>query len=155
MQKQLFANVLQKQLSRGVLQKSCPLRFCNIHKNTCARVSLSIKLLAKFGNFIYKKTLAQMFPVNLEEHLFLQNTSGVEASSSSNRCSCKFPNVCRKISLLKPLFNTVRGLKAHNFNKKVIPAQAFSCEYHKIFKNSYFIEHLRWLPLSMRNSNSS
>ena len=58
-----------------------------------------------------------------------------------NRCSYKFSNNHQKISVLKSLFNTVRGLKACNFNKKETPAQVFSCEYHKIFKNSCFIEH--------------
>ena len=33
--------------------------------------------------------------------------------------------------------------------KEETPTQVFSCEYHKIFKNSFFIEHLRWLLLKM------
>ena len=52
-------------------------------------------------------------------------------------------------SVLKSLFNTVRGLKAYNFNKKETPTQVFSCKYHKIFKNSFFMEHLQWLLLNM------
>ena len=51
----------------------------NLQEKTCARVSLLIKLQVKVGNFILKKTLAQVFSVNLwnfEEHIFLQNTSG-------------------------------------------------------------------------------
>ena len=66
-----------------------------------------------------------------------------------NRCSYKFPDIHQKISVLKSLFNTVRDLKARNFNKKETPTQVFSCEYHKIFKNSCFIEHPRWLLLNM------
>ena len=77
-----------------------------------------------------------------------------------NRCSYKFPDIHKKISVLKSLFNTVRDLKACNFDKKQTPTQVFSCEYHKIFKNSCFIEHPRWLLLNMveeflRISNSS
>ena len=30
---------------------------------------------------------------------------------------------------------------------KVDVAQVFSCEYCEIFKNTFFVEHLRWLPL--------
>ena len=33
--------------------------------------------------------------------------------------------------------------------KKKTPAQMFSCEYCKILKNSFFIEHLWWLLLQM------
>ena len=28
---------------------------------------------------------------------------------------------------------------------KQTPTQVFSCEYYRIFKNGFFIEHLRWL----------
>ena len=66
-----------------------------------------------------------------------------------NRCSYKFPDIHQKISLLKSLFNTVRGLKASSINKKETPTLVFSCEYDKIFKKSSFIEHLRWLFLNM------
>ena len=66
-----------------------------------------------------------------------------------NRCSYKFSDFHQKISVLKSLFNTVRELKACNFNKKETPTQVFSCEYHKIIKNSCFIEHPRWLLLNM------
>ena len=59
-----------------------------------------------------------------------------------NRCFYKSPNVHRKISVLKSLCNTGRGLKVHNINKKETPRQVFSCEYHKIFKNRFFMEQL-------------
>ena len=32
---------------------------------------------------------------------------------------------------------------AWNFIKKDTPAQVFSCEFYKIFKNIFFTEHLR------------
>ena len=33
------------------------------------------------------------------------------------------------------------------------PTQVFSCEYCKVFKNRFFIEHLRWLLLISRLLN--
>ena len=48
--------------------------------------------------------------------------------------------------LVQPLFNKVAG---HNFIKKKLqpnflaPTQVFTCEMCKIFKNTYFEEHLR------------
>ena len=57
-----------------------------------------------------------------------------------NRCTCKFPDIHKKMYVLKSLFNTVRGLKACNFNKKDTSTQVFFCEYHKAFKKSFFME---------------
>ena len=34
------------------------------------------------------------------------------------------------------------GLKARILTKKETPTQVFSCEYCKIFKNGFFMEHL-------------
>ena len=109
----------------------------NSQENTCARVSLLIKLQAKVSNFFKKETLAKVFPVNfvkfrrtsfLAEHLWWL------LLVLQNRCSYKSPYIHQKISVLKFFFNTVRGLKAHNFNKKQTPTQVFSCEYHKFLK---------------------
>ena len=58
------------------------------------------------------------------------------------RCSSKqmlFSNFDRKMSVLESFFNKVAGLKA--------ATKLFSCEYCEIFKNSFFMEHLRWLLL--------
>ena len=71
------------------------------------------------------------------------------ANILQNRCSYKFPNIHKKISVLKPLFNAVRGLKDYNFNKKETPTQVFSFEYHKFFQNSFFMKYLQWLLLNM------
>ena len=38
-------------------------------------------------------------------------------------------------------------MMACNFLKKETPSQVLSCEYHKMFENSFFMEHLRWLLL--------
>ena len=53
----------------------------------------------------------------------------------------------RKTHTLESLFNKAAGLKVSIFIKKGIQ-QLFSCEYCKIFKNRFFIEHLQWLPLN-------
>ena len=135
----------------------------NSQENTCATVSLLLKLEAKVGNFISKETLAKVFPVNLAKFgrtPFLTEHLWWLLLVLQNRFCYKFPDIHQKISVLKSLFNTVRGLKARNFNKKETSAQVFSCEYHTIFKNNCFIEHLWWLLLNMveeflRISNSS
>ena len=43
-------------------------------------------------------------------------------------------------------FNKVAGGSC-NFIKKETLAQVFSCEFCEISKNTFFIEHLRWLLL--------
>ena len=47
------------------------------------------------------------------------------ANILQNRCSYKFLDIHKKIVVLKSLFNTVRSLKACNFNKKETPRQMF------------------------------
>ena len=66
-----------------------------------------------------------------------------------NRCYYKFPDIHQKIFVLESLFNKVAGLMASNFIKKGTPTQVFSCEYHKMFGESFFMEHLWWLFLKM------
>ena len=57
-----------------------------------------------------------------------------------------FCNIHRKTSVLESL-NKVAGLKA----SKETPTQVLSREYCEIFRNTSFIEHLRWLPLLFYN----
>ena len=46
--------------------------------------------------------------------------------------------------MLKSLFNKVAGLMMCNFfKKKKTLAQVFSCKFAEIFKNTYFVEHVR------------
>ena len=59
------------------------------------------------------------------------------ANVLQNRCSYKFPEIHEKMSMLKSLFNTVRRLKACNFNKKETPTQMFSCKYKKILRITF------------------
>ena len=50
--------------------------------------------------------------------------------------------------MLESLFNKFAGLKQSlQFYAKETPTQLFSCEYCKAFRNCFFIEQLRWLPL--------
>ena len=51
-----------------------------------------------------------------------------------NRCSYKFPDIHQKISVLKSLFNTVRDLKAHNFNKKDTQHKCFPVNITKFLR---------------------
>ena len=58
------------------------------------------------------------------------------------RYSQRFRKVLKKMSVLESLFNQVVSLRACKFIKKESPAQVLSCEFYKIFKNVYFVEHL-------------
>ena len=71
------------------------------------------------------------------------------ANVLQNRFSYEFFRIRKKISVLESLFNKVTGLIACNFIKKQTPTQMFSCEYHKMFENSFLIK-----KLSLKNSTS-
>ena len=119
----------------------------NSQENTCARVSL-LSCRPRSATLFKRRPCFLVFPVNFAKFgrtPFSYGTSLV----LQNRCFLKFSDIHQKISVLNSLFNTVWELKAHNFNKKETPTQVFSCEYHKIIKNSCFIEHPRWLLLNM------
>ena len=59
------------------------------------------------------------------------------ANVLQNRCSNKFPDIRKKISVFESLFDKVTGLIACNFIKKYTPTQVFFCEDHKMFENSF------------------
>ena len=116
------------------------------------RKHLCQSLFIRSATLFKKRPCSLVFPVNfakfgrtpfLTEHLWWL------LLVLQNRCSSKFLDIHQKISVLKSIFNTVRGLKAGNFDKKETPTQVFSCEYHKIFKSNCFIEHPWWLLLNM------
>ena len=54
-----------------------------------------------------------------------------------------FRSIQRKRSALESLFDKIADLKA----REETSTQVFSCEYYKIFRNTFFAEHLRWLFL--------
>ena len=45
--------------------------------------------------------------------------------------------------MLETFYNKFAGLSAYNFIKKETPTQVFSCKYCKIFKSTFFEEHLQ------------
>ena len=47
----------------------------------------------------------------------------------------------------------IHRLQACNFTRKETPTQVFSCEFCEIFRNIFFMEHLRWLLLNLRILN--
>ena len=53
-------------------------------------------------------------------------------------------NLCQSL-----IFNKVAGSRPQGCNliKKETLVQVFSCEFCKIYKNTFFIEHIRWLLL--------
>ena len=70
------------------------------------------------------------------EDLFLRRTTPKYVDILQNRFSLKFCNGHRKTPVLESLFN-----------KKDTPTQVFSCEYSKIYKSNFYIEHL-WSSLA-------
>ena len=75
-------------------------------------------------------------------------------ANAINNIFLKFRNIHSEISVLESLLNKVAELQACNVIKKTTPTQVFSCEYCEVFKNSFFIEHLRWLVLQVLYKNS-
>ena len=134
-------------------------------------------------NVIKKVTVAQCFPEilrNFQEHLFYR-ASQVAASANNDSLSSiltyQVPYQVPFYGRLKPstqfLFNRKalrnnvffcinsvqkQPSEACNFIKKETPTQLFSYEFCEIFKNTIFIEHLRWLFLTsvaLRHVNPS
>ena len=60
-------------------------------------------------------------------------------------CSLKF----RKIYWKTPLTVSFTLKLQKNFIEKETLAEVISCEFCKIFKNTFFTEHLRWLLLAI------
>ena len=71
------------------------------------------------------------------------------ANVLQNWCFYKFLKIYKKMSVLESLCNKATGLMAFNFIKKEAPSQVFSSEYHKMFDNSFFMEHFWWLLVKM------
>ena len=54
----------------------------------------------------------------------------------------------RKTPVLGSLFNKIAGIKVCNF-LKIDSNTGFSCGYCKICKNSFLVQNLRWLLLTV------
>ena len=59
-------------------------------------------------------------------------------------------NIHRKTPLLESLFNKYAGLKDYNFIKIRLQHGCFSVNIAKFLKNSFFIEHLWWLLMTLK-----
>ena len=68
--------------------------------------------------------------------MFLQNIFKKCSCSDvlQNRCSYEFTNIHKKITVTDDKYRT-DGLQS--YLKKETPTQVFSCEYHKMFENSF------------------
>ena len=96
-----------------------------------------MKLQANVGNFIYKEILAQVFPLNFAKFLktpFLTEHLRWLLLVLQNRCSYKFPDIHQKIFVLNSLFNTIRGQKAHYFNKRETQHKCFPVNITKYLR---------------------
>ena len=95
-----------------------------------SNLSHSKSSIVPFAKFRYdpKNFLKKHFPTMQPFANVLQNSS-----------SYKFPDIFKKIFALESPFNMpeVTCLMAYNVIEKQTPAEVFSCEYHKMFKNSF------------------
>ena len=98
--------------------------------------SSKIFLLCFYDSYdvsLWEKKLTNIF---VEFHHFTEAATG---GVLQKRCSRKFCNIHRKTPVLEPLC----GLSSLQFYQKETSTPMFSCEYCKIFKNTYFEEHLQ------------
>ena len=72
--------------------------------------------------------------------------SETNPEAAVRRCSVK--KVVLKISQNSQENTYVGVCLTWNFTKKETPTQLFYCEFCEIFKNTFFIKHLRWLLLT-------
>ena len=96
--------------------------------------------LATFRNTYFSEQLLFRTAIFHNSHLQEQPS---EVLFFKKGCSKKFCNIHRKTPMLESLFNKVAGLQGCSFIKKRLQHRCFFCEYYKLFKNSYFEEHLK------------
>ena len=98
---------------------------------------LNIRVNGKFENllktYLFEDTLEAAIPTR---SCFLYVFCKVGVLSNFGKLTKTHP--CRSLFLIK----------ACNLIKNDNPTQVFSCQFCKIFKNTFFIEHLQWLLLS-------
>ena len=92
--------------------------------------NLSFLFHQKFPLLSYdlKNVLTKQFP-KMQKQLF--------GSVSQNRCHYKFPNIHKKISVLKSLCDTVRGLKAATLIKKRPQHKCFPVNITKFLRMAF------------------
>ena len=92
-----------------------------------------------FFKIVVLKNLAIFTGKHLCWFFFLIKCFPVKSAKLLKTCVLK--NICVRLLLLRPLFPFYS-----------LPTQVFSSEYCEIFKNSFFIEHHRWLLLNVNNN---
>ena len=124
-----------------------------LHRET--KIAFRLKALFFLKNIfcLYFSPIAKLWPrkkVIFKVFVFWKYSKTLTFKSSHQRCSMKKvfleisqnsqENTCARASFLIKL-------QAYNFIKKETLTQVFSCEFCKIFKNTYFTEHL-WTTAS-------
>ena len=104
---------------------------------------LTLKLLEKFP----KTFISQIFLALWE--ILLYSRSNLPEMFCKNFVPKNFPKFTGKHMCWSFFFNAVKSWRPATFLKKT-PTRVFSCEFCAIFKNTFFIEHLRWLLLDIQ-----
>ena len=113
-----------------------------IYKNSQLEV-LSKKGVQKFRKMHRKKLVLE--PFGFQPVILLEKRL-------RHRC---FPVNLAKLLRTPPFFMEHlwwQLVEVCNFTRKEILAQVFSCDFCEMFKNIFFIEHFRWLLLSVITS---
>ena len=124
----------------------------NVYNSTLV-ITSDLSLWLKATEIVHAKSLKAVLILG-GFHLimsFLGSIGSVMTGSRSSyrRCSVKkyvlrnFAKFTRKHLCQSLFFNKVAGLRPVTFLKKETLAQVFSCEFCKIFKNTFFTKHLR------------
>ena len=92
----------------------------------------------------------------MDEFFFGANDFPLLAKYQANKC-CKQEAFIQRCSVKKVTFKNLAKLTRKSLSqslfliklqfKKSLWHRFFSCEYSEVFKNTFCIEYLRWLPL--------
>ena len=98
-----------------------------------------------------KKDFTDVWKRSLFATLILQESDSLFSTFRDEPRSSRPEVFCKKGGLKNQNSqeNTYVGVcLTWNFTKKETPTQLFYCEFCEIFKNTFFIKHLRWLLLT-------
>ena len=107
--------------------------------------------IAEYSNGFCFALFSRKRLLHFQCYLFMQEKVQVKLSEAAvRRCSSKqvflkISQCSQKTPVFESLFNKAGALKACIFIKKEIPTQVFSCEYCKIFKNSFLVKDLLFI----------
>ena len=108
-------------------------------------------------NFIKKRLQHSCFPVKFAK--FLRTPFSTEyfrwvllkSEAANRRCSIKI-SVLKNFAIFTGKHLCQSLFLSCHFIKKETLAQGFSCDFCKIFKNTFFTKHL-WMTASMKSKN--